>query len=428
MAISKTARLSIVLCSSIIYTLAQITVGCVVSSQSLIGNALNDLTDVLSLIVEIWVLRVTTRSSTSKSYTYGLQRASLLGPLLVSIIMICACLENAFACLVGFASPQPVTRPKLLVVFGCFGLGFNFLAALLLPDDSKHDDGEDERDETEDVENGRDVHAASPPVSKLGSDHAEDDEAGGDPTLPKSTRIQSGPGVSRAFPRYKRTSSPDGIMFNSPHAIRNSIISRGADNIDGSDDSDNDHGTSALLPGGGSGYGYGTTSSVDHTAHYHAAPKRDVSHGSERKHSSNAGVQNIIANVGVIATGLMMWLSDMEWRIYLDYAMSLMVTLMVLFWIIPVLEVSCRHLLQAVPDSIDIEEIRADILSLPGVEDVHHFHVWQLSTSKVVASLHVRVSISEDPQGSKTSMRLMQEIKSCLHAYGIHSSTIQLEE
>lgn len=52
---------------------------------------------------------------------------------------------------------------------------------------------------------------------------------------------------------------------------------------------------------------------------------------------------------------------------------------------------------------------------------LHELHVWQLSESKIVASVHVMASRNHD------FMPVAANIRKALHERGIHSSTIQPE-
>lgn len=78
-------------------------------------------------------------------------------------------------------------------------------------------------------------------------------------------------------------------------------------------------------------------------------------------------------------------------------------------------------LLQGVPPTISLDEVRASILRVKGVLSVHELHIWQLSESKIVASVHVMASRDHD------FMPVAVEIRKVLHHHGIHSSTIQPE-
>ena len=70
---------------------------------------------------------------------------------------------------------------------------------------------------------------------------------------------------------------------------------------------------------------------------------------------------------------------------------------------------------------MSLEEVRAAILEVDGVLSLHELHVWQLSESKIVASVHVMASRNHD------FMPIAAKIRKALHERGIHSSTIQPE-
>ena len=148
-----------------------------------------------------------------------------------------------------------------------------------------------------------------------------------------------------------------------------------------------------------------------------------------------------LGNVGVIATGLVIWLTTWKYKFYFDPVISLVITVIIFSsalplgvfagyfdlstWNLilappPVLSAS-SILLQGVPPTISLVEVRKSILKVDGVLSVHELHIWQLSESKIVASVHVMASRDRD------FMPIAVEIRKALHHHGIHSSTIQPE-
>ena len=73
------------------------------------------------------------------------------------------------------------------------------------------------------------------------------------------------------------------------------------------------------------------------------------------------------------------------------------------------------------PSGISLQEVDEAIRDVDGVQGVHELHIWQLSESKVVASVHVLASRKHD------FMQVASDIRKALHDRGIHSSTIQPE-
>lgn len=78
--------------------------------------------------------------------------------------------------------------------------------------------------------------------------------------------------------------------------------------------------------------------------------------------------------------------------------------------------------LDAVPPGLDLEDVNQALVGLPGVVEVHHLHVWAMSTSQNALTAH----LSRRP-GSTDDMHLLHQAKQRLAELGIAHSTIQLE-
>ncbi|KAI5927253.1 cation efflux protein [Camillea tinctor] len=173
-----------------------------------------------------------------------------------------------------------------------------------------------------------------------------------------------------------------------------------------------------------------------HEEHNHNKPNSERKKGHSHGHNHadmgmNAMVLHVLGdalgNVGVIVTALIIWLTDWPGRFYADPAVSLFITLIILKSAIPLTKATSKVLLQATPDHIDLQDIKEDIQALPGVLSCHHVHIWQLSDTKVVASMHVQIAFPITDEGGEKYMKLAKQARKCLHAYGIHSATIQPE-
>ena len=181
-----------------------------------------------------------------------------------------------------------------------------------------------------------------------------------------------------------------------------------------------------------------------HKSHNHNKPKESSAgasggHGHSHSDLNMRGVflhvlGDALGNIGVIGSALIIWLTTSPYRFYADPLISLLITVIILGSALPLCRAASRILLQAVPVGISIDEIVEDVEGLPGVISCHHVHVWQLSGEKLVASLHVQVSFSAEggeakdgKRGGERYMQLARAVRSCLHGYGIHSSTIQPE-
>lgn len=149
------------------------------------------------------------------------------------------------------------------------------------------------------------------------------------------------------------------------------------------------------------------------------------------KHGMDLGILGVllhilgdaINNIGVIISALIIWLTHSPTRFYADPAVSLWIALMILISALPLTKRSGKILLQSAPLGVQIDDIKHDLESIPGVLSVHELHVWRLDQRKAIASAHVVVA---DPD-VESFMRKAKVITECLHAYGVHSATLQPE-
>ncbi|RMZ85314.1 hypothetical protein DV738_g62, partial [Chaetothyriales sp. CBS 135597] len=434
------------------------------------------LNDVLSLCVGLWAVRVADTAS-SKTYTYGWQRAETLGALVNGVFLVALCMSIFLEAIQRFVEVQEVKNPKLVLIVGCLGLASNILG-LLLFHDHNHGGGEEEHDHgaAGDVEHGHShVHANGDDVHAHGDEHASHSHAHSftkadeenatlthrsasistpsNKTIPHEIHARHSRHISGSFPRG--FGSVDNIHVH-PSVFRNEIIQAGR-----LEESEQDSEEDALLDGDGAPNeasnvlpnnsspsrknNYGSfrarrRSFYDHSGHQHSQPRdaHEGGHGGHGGHGHSHGDLNMrgvflhvlgdaLGNIGVIATALIIWLTTFPGRYYFDPAISLVITAIILASAIPLCKAASRILLQAVPIGLNIDAIKEDIESLDHVDECHHLHVWQLSGSKLIASLHVKVNCDIQGSGSASYMHLAREIRQCLHGYGIHSSTIQPE-
>ncbi|KAI5921271.1 cation efflux protein [Camillea tinctor] len=110
-------------------------------------------------------------------------------------------------------------------------------------------------------------------------------------------------------------------------------------------------------------------------------------------------------------------------RFYADPGVSTGIAIMILLSSIPLVKNSGRILMQTAPRGVDLDDVKHDLEKIPGIESVHELHIWRLDQQKAIASAHVVVSNNE----MSDFMDRARTVSECLHAYGIHSATLQPE-
>jgi len=99
------------------------------------------------------------------------------------------------------------------------------------------------------------------------------------------------------------------------------------------------------------------------------------------------------------------------------------ISLLIMLSSLPLVKNSGSILLESVPLGVNLDDVKHDLEKIPGVTSLHELHVWRLSQNKAIASAHIVTSES----AVANFMVQAKLINECLHAYGIHSATLQPE-
>lgn len=102
-----------------------------------------------------------------------------------------------------------------------------------------------------------------------------------------------------------------------------------------------------------------------------------------------------MVSVGVVIAGIIIFYTGIKW---IDPLISLIIMLIVLYSSWGLLTESLRLSLDAVPADIDIEKIKTEALKVKGVKEIHHIHVWAMSTNKNAMTAHLVLDENLTPQ------------------------------
>ncbi|GAB0092062.1 zinc transporter 1 [Sergentomyia squamirostris] len=119
---------------------------------------------------------------------------------------------------------------------------------------------------------------------------------------------------------------------------------------------------------------------------------------------------------------IIFFVNDQQIAKFIDPLISILSCIVLLVLSFPYMKESGLILLQTIPGSIDIEHFKNTLLkTFPEIDSVHDLHIWQLTRSKYVSTVHM---IFQNP---KTYARVMEDILSFFHDQGITIVTVQPE-
>ena len=125
-----------------------------------------------------------------------------------------------------------------------------------------------------------------------------------------------------------------------------------------------------------------------------------------------------LVSIGVVVSGVVINLTG--WTI-VDPIIGLVIAVVILVSTWELLSESLRMSTDAVPEGFDVDEIAKKIESQEGVLNVHHVHIWAISTTETALTCHIVI-----PEATMLE-EVTDRVKHLLDELGIHHSTLELE-
>lgn len=129
-------------------------------------------------------------------------------------------------------------------------------------------------------------------------------------------------------------------------------------------------------------------------------------------------LEDVMGWCAVLVSGIIIFFT--HWFI-VDSLLTVAYTLFILYGVSKNLKPIFNILLQGVPENIDVEVIKKEILELNFVTDVHDIHVWSLDGEKSIFTAHITVS------GTESILVIKKSVRDILFHHNINHSTIEYE-
>ncbi|MBD1393108.1 cation transporter [Mucilaginibacter sp. ZB1P21] len=127
-----------------------------------------------------------------------------------------------------------------------------------------------------------------------------------------------------------------------------------------------------------------------------------------------------IVSLGVVISGVVIYFTGLAW---IDSAVSIIIGIVILMGTWNLLKDSLRLEMDGVPKEIDVKKIKAELLKAKGVVDIHHMHVWALSTTENALTAHLVVK----PENMNMFDDIKHDLRHRLEHLSISHSTFEPE-
>lgn len=132
-------------------------------------------------------------------------------------------------------------------------------------------------------------------------------------------------------------------------------------------------------------------------------------------------LSDALVSLGVLFTGLLIHTTEVTW---IDPLVSLLIMLVIVLSTWKLLRESWRLAIDAVPAAIDPEQIRTEMLKVPGVNAVYHLHIWAMATTTTALTAHM---VLRSDLSHQEVVALKNELRHRLEHLGIQHCTFETE-
>jgi cobalt-zinc-cadmium efflux system protein len=150
--------------------------------------------------------------------------------------------------------------------------------------------------------------------------------------------------------------------------------------------------------------------------------QKDAGHNLNMKSAYLHLLTDMMASVAVLVGGLLMKFYGWFW---VDSIMTIAIAIYLIVVGVKLLITSTKMLMLFTPDYIDIKEIVREVHKIPGVNKLHHIHVWHLNDEELHLEAHL--DCSEDIKMSEFNNLLHEVEQTLFHKFHINHINIQPE-
>ncbi len=127
-----------------------------------------------------------------------------------------------------------------------------------------------------------------------------------------------------------------------------------------------------------------------------------------------------LVSFGVVVAGLVILKTGFNW---LDPVVSLVISGIVVLGTWQLLVDALNLAMDGIPDGLDYAAVRAYLLALPDVQEVHDLHIWGMSTTQTALTAHLVM-----PLGTSGDQFLGRVATELHNQFAIEHVTLQIEE
>ena len=132
-------------------------------------------------------------------------------------------------------------------------------------------------------------------------------------------------------------------------------------------------------------------------------------------------MSDALVSAALVAGGIVMYFTHLFW---IDSALSIIIAITILFSTWKLLKESLRLSLDGVPAELNLQQVKDAAKKIKGILDIHHIHLWGMSTTENALTAHIVVDAKSSLQDVE---KIKHDFKHQLEHMNIRHVTLEVE-
>lgn len=132
-------------------------------------------------------------------------------------------------------------------------------------------------------------------------------------------------------------------------------------------------------------------------------------------------LSDAIVSLGIVIGGILIYYTHYYW---IDAVLSIVIAIVVLLNTWSLLSQSLKLSLDAVPENLTLQQVKEAAEKVPGVKNIHHIHLWAISTTRNALTAHIVVDGKNQLSDIET---IKHKVKHSLEHLNIQHATLEVE-
>lgn len=132
-------------------------------------------------------------------------------------------------------------------------------------------------------------------------------------------------------------------------------------------------------------------------------------------------IADALVSAGIMIGGIIIYYTHIYW---IDPVLSFIIVIVILIGTWSLLKDSLRLSLDGVPKNINLEDIKNKAAGIEGIKNVHHVHIWAMSTTENAMTAHI---VIDDDKSNEQIQSIKNNLKHALQHMNIQHITLETE-